>query len=74
MTKASSTSWCKGWFNTIVMNYIRQRLSESNPDINEVLKKASSFNKDKWTDDVKRLFRQAAPGVIHLNENEDQFV
>ena len=57
-------------FNTIVMNYIRQRLSESNPDINEVLKKASSFNKDKWTDDVKRLFRQAAPGVIHLNENE----
>lgn len=57
-------------FNTIITNCIREKLSEYNPDINEVMKKASSFDKDKWLEEVKTLFRQAAPDIIMLNEKE----
>lgn len=57
-------------YNTIVMNYIREQLSRLNPDLNEVMQKASDFDKNKWLEDVKNLFRQAAPGVISLNEKE----
>lgn len=57
-------------YNTIVMNYLREKLSAINPDLDEVMKKASGFDKDKWLEDVKKLFRQAAPEVISLNEKE----
>lgn len=57
-------------YNTIVMNYMRERLAGFTPDLDEVMKKASSFDRNKWLEDVNRLFRQAAPGVISLNEKE----
>lgn len=55
-------------FNTIAVNYIREKISRLNPDFSEVVKRASEFDKNKWLDDVKRLFRGSAGDVISLNE------
>jgi len=57
-------------FNTIATGYIREKLSKIKPDPDEVMKKASEFDKEKWLEDVKRLFRISAPDVISLNEKE----
>lgn len=56
--------------NTLVMNSMREKISNMRPELGEITKMADAFDKDKWTDDVKRLFRQAASGVIRLNEKE----
>lgn len=56
--------------NTLVMNSLREKISNMHPDLEKIKKIAQAFNKDKWTKDVKTLFRQAAPGVIRLNEKE----
>ncbi|AGI39639.1 glycerol dehydrogenase [Thermoclostridium stercorarium subsp. leptospartum DSM 9219] len=68
--KESPPHGIKVGFNTIAVNYIREKISELNPDFSEVTKKASEFDKNKWLEDVKRLFRVSAAEVIDLNERE----
>ena len=56
--------------NTLLMNSIREKISNMNPDLDKITQTAHSFDKGKWTEDVRILFRQAAPGVIRINEKE----
>jgi len=68
--KEAPSHGIKVGYSTIVMNYIRERLVKLTPDLNDVKEKASGFDRDKWLKDVNRLFRQAAPEIIKLNEEE----
>jgi len=57
-------------YNTMVADNIRERVSELKPDFDDVMKKASAFDREKWLKDINRLFRRSAPEIIELNEKE----
>jgi glycerol-1-phosphate dehydrogenase [NAD(P)+] len=56
--------------NTVIITKLRRLLSDMAPDFEAAAVSAAAFDKARWTGDVKRLFRQAAPGIISLNEKE----
>jgi len=56
--------------NTLIVNRMRRLLAADVPDIQEIQKRAGLFDEKKWAEEIKRIFRQAAPGIIRLNEKE----
>ena len=55
---------------TLIMNKMREMLAGKAPDIQNVLMKVEAFDERKWTEEIRRIYKQAAPGIIRLNEKE----
>lgn len=57
-------------FSTIITCYIREKITETNPDLNQIKQKALNFDMDKWYRDINKLYRQGAQEIITLKEKE----
>lgn len=53
---------------TILANKMAEKLIERNLDFDEIREKAKCFDKQKWRQDIKRIYKRVAPEIIELNE------
>lgn len=68
--KKAALHGTKVGIGTLAINRMREELSVRTPDFVAIEKSVSDFDTKRWLDDIQRLFRQAAPGVIELNRKE----
>lgn len=61
--------------STLLINAIGEILKSENIDFEAAEKKAKLFNKTKWTEDIKEVFKEAADGILVQNKtSEDEIV
>lgn len=68
--KKAALHGIKVGIGTLATNLMREALSYQMPDFDRIDKEASDFDSNRWLADVQKLFRQASPGVIELNQKE----
>jgi glycerol-1-phosphate dehydrogenase [NAD(P)+] len=56
--------------NTLIINKLRGTLSNKTLRLQDIIKRAELFDENRWAEEVKRIYKQAAPEIISLNKRE----
>ena len=57
---------------TLATNKLRELLVEKEIDFDKIEKTALVFDEEKWKEDILKVYKKAAPGILKLNKKENR--